>query len=74
MKSLYELLGANAGDDAEALEKAFRKAVKTHHPDVRMPRRGSGRLPPMPPSAMRSSALKHGLVTTFCCSASVRVS
>src|SRR5215475_1207831 len=34
MKSLYELLGANADDDAEALKKAFRKAVKAHHPDL----------------------------------------
>jgi Flp pilus assembly protein TadD len=34
MKSLYELLGASAGDDAEALKKAFRKVVKAHHPDL----------------------------------------
>jgi tetratricopeptide (TPR) repeat protein len=34
MKSLYELLGASADADAEALKKAFRKAVKTHHPDL----------------------------------------
>jgi tetratricopeptide (TPR) repeat protein len=34
MKTLYELLGASADDDAEALEKAFRKAVKAHHPDL----------------------------------------
>jgi tetratricopeptide (TPR) repeat protein len=34
MKSLYELLGASADDDAEALKKAFRKAVKAHHPDL----------------------------------------
>ncbi|MBO0754236.1 MAG: tetratricopeptide repeat protein [Bradyrhizobiaceae bacterium] len=34
MKTLYELLGANADDDAETLEKAFRKAVKAHHPDL----------------------------------------
>jgi curved DNA-binding protein CbpA len=34
MKSFYELLGANADDDVEALKKAFRKAVKTHHPDL----------------------------------------
>jgi curved DNA-binding protein CbpA/Tfp pilus assembly protein PilF len=34
MKSLYELLGASANADAEALKKAFRKAVKTHHPDL----------------------------------------
>ena len=34
MKTLYELLGANADDDAKALEKAFRKAVKAHHPDL----------------------------------------
>jgi tetratricopeptide (TPR) repeat protein len=34
MTTLYELLGANADDDADALEKAFRKAVKAHHPDL----------------------------------------
>jgi tetratricopeptide (TPR) repeat protein len=34
MKSLYELLGASADDDAEALKKAFRNAVKAHHPDL----------------------------------------
>jgi tetratricopeptide (TPR) repeat protein len=34
MKSHYELLGASADADAEALKKAFRKAVKTHHPDL----------------------------------------
>src|SRR5215468_711199 len=34
MKSLYELLGANADDDADALKKAFRAAVKAHHPDL----------------------------------------
>jgi tetratricopeptide (TPR) repeat protein len=34
MTTLYELLGANADDDADALEKAFRKVVKAHHPDL----------------------------------------
>jgi hypothetical protein len=34
MKSYYELLGASADDDADALKKAFRKAVKAHHPDL----------------------------------------
>src|SRR5262245_25545508 len=34
MKSLYDLLGAHANDDAEALKKAFRNAVKAHHPDL----------------------------------------
>ena len=34
MKSYYELLGASADADAEALKKAFRKAVKAHHPDL----------------------------------------
>jgi curved DNA-binding protein CbpA len=34
MKSYYELLGANADDDAEALKEAFRKTVKAHHPDL----------------------------------------
>jgi tetratricopeptide (TPR) repeat protein len=34
MKSFYELLGADADDDGEALKKAFRKAVKAHHPDL----------------------------------------
>jgi hypothetical protein len=34
MKSYYELLGASADDDAEALKEAFRKTVKAHHPDL----------------------------------------
>jgi curved DNA-binding protein CbpA len=34
MKSFYELLGGSADDDAEALKKAFRKAVRAHHPDL----------------------------------------
>src|SRR5215467_11035205 len=34
MKSLYDLIGASADDDAEALKHAFRKAVKAHHPDL----------------------------------------
>jgi len=34
MKLFYELLGASADDDTEALTKAFRKAVKAHHPDL----------------------------------------
>jgi tetratricopeptide (TPR) repeat protein len=34
MKSLYDLLGARPDDDAEALRRAFRKAVKAHHPDL----------------------------------------
>jgi DnaJ domain len=34
MKSYYELLDANADDDAEALKEAFRKSVKAHHPDL----------------------------------------
>src|SRR5260370_6603330 len=34
MKSFYELLGASADDDAEALKRAFRKGVKAHHPDL----------------------------------------
>src|SRR5262245_11039192 len=34
MKSLYDLLGARENDDADALKKAFRKAVKAHHPDL----------------------------------------
>jgi tetratricopeptide (TPR) repeat protein len=34
MKSLYGLLGAGEGDDADALRKAFRRAVKAHHPDL----------------------------------------
>src|ERR1700730_13191385 len=34
MKTLYDLLGARADDDAEALKRAFRKAVKAHHPDL----------------------------------------
>jgi tetratricopeptide (TPR) repeat protein len=34
MKSLYDLIAAIAEDDAEALKKAFREAVKAHHPDL----------------------------------------
>ena len=34
MKSFCELLGASADDDEEALKKAFRTAVKAHHPDL----------------------------------------
>jgi tetratricopeptide (TPR) repeat protein len=34
MKSLYDLLGAHEDDDADALKKAFRRAVKAHHPDL----------------------------------------
>ncbi|MGE0287780.1 MAG: DnaJ domain-containing protein [Bradyrhizobium sp.] len=33
MKTLYDLLGALPDDDADALRAAFRRAVKTHHPD-----------------------------------------
>jgi TPR repeat protein len=33
-KSLYDLLGARENDDAEALKKAFRKAIKANHPDL----------------------------------------
>jgi len=34
MTSLYDLLGARENDDADALKKAFRQAVKAHHPDL----------------------------------------
>ena len=34
MKSLYDLLDAYEDDDADALKKAFRRAVKAHHPDL----------------------------------------
>jgi curved DNA-binding protein CbpA len=34
IKTLYDLLGARPDDDTEALKKAFRKAVKAHHPDL----------------------------------------
>jgi tetratricopeptide (TPR) repeat protein len=34
MKSLYDLLGARENDDADALKKAFREAVKANHPDL----------------------------------------
>jgi hypothetical protein len=34
MKSLYDLLGARENDDAEALKKAFRRAIKASHPDL----------------------------------------
>lgn len=33
MKTLYDVLGALADDDAENIRAAFRKAVKAHHPD-----------------------------------------
>src|SRR6476620_34919 len=35
MKTLYDLLGALPNDDAESLRTAFRRAVKSVHPDVR---------------------------------------
>ena len=34
MKSFCEPLGASADDDEEALKKAFRTALKAHHPDL----------------------------------------
>lgn len=34
MMSLYDVLGARADDDAQAIKKAFRTAVKAHHPDL----------------------------------------
>jgi tetratricopeptide (TPR) repeat protein len=34
MTSLYDLLGAREDDDADALKKAFRTAVKAYHPDL----------------------------------------
>jgi tetratricopeptide (TPR) repeat protein len=34
MKTLYDLLGALPEDDAEELRSAFRKAVKSTHPDI----------------------------------------
>jgi hypothetical protein len=34
MGTLYDLLGALPGDDAEGLRKAFRKAAKATHPDI----------------------------------------
>src|SRR5258708_34743129 len=34
MKTLYDLLGAHADDDAEGLRDAFRKAAKAYHPDL----------------------------------------
>jgi curved DNA-binding protein CbpA len=34
MKSLYDLLGARENDDADALKKAFRRAIKANHPDL----------------------------------------
>lgn len=33
MKTLYDLIGARRGDDAESLKKAYRNAVKANHPD-----------------------------------------
>ena len=34
MRSLYDVLGARSDDDAQAIKKAFRTAVKAHHPDL----------------------------------------
>jgi curved DNA-binding protein CbpA len=34
MTTLYDVLGARAGDDAASLKGAFRKAVKDSHPDL----------------------------------------
>jgi curved DNA-binding protein CbpA len=34
MKSLYDLLGARENDDADALKKSFRRAIKANHPDL----------------------------------------
>src|SRR5260370_16544679 len=34
MKTLYDLLGARADDDAEGLRNAFRNAAKANHPDL----------------------------------------
>ena len=34
MGTLYELLGALPGDDAESLRAAFRRAAKATHPDI----------------------------------------
>jgi tetratricopeptide (TPR) repeat protein len=34
MKTLYDVLGALADDDAESIRTAFRKAVKANHPDI----------------------------------------
>ena len=36
MKTLYDLLGALADDDAESLRTAFRKAAKATHPDLNL--------------------------------------
>ncbi len=34
MRSLYDVLGARVNDDAQAIKKAFRTAVKAYHPDL----------------------------------------
>ena len=34
MTTLYDVIGAGADDDAEAVKNAFRKAVKATHPDL----------------------------------------
>jgi curved DNA-binding protein CbpA/Tfp pilus assembly protein PilF len=34
MKSHYDLLGGRENDDADALKKAFRRAIKANHPDL----------------------------------------
>jgi len=35
MKTAYDLLGIRSDADAEAVKKAYRAAVKLHHPDCR---------------------------------------
>ena len=34
MKSLYDVLGVRADDDAQTIKQAFRTAVKANHPDL----------------------------------------
>jgi len=34
MRTLYDLLGALPGDDADGLRAAFRRAAKATHPDM----------------------------------------
>ena len=56
MDTLYDLLGALPRDDAEGLRTAFRRAVKSAHPDLK---------PGDPDAALRFRQIvrAHGILT-----------
>lgn len=56
MKTLYDMLGALADDDADSLRAAFRKAVKETHPDL-----NSG--DPEAPSRFRQVIRAHAILS-----------